>query len=50
MKGTIAILGCLIAAYAAPLFANEVPLILVETIQLPAVPVVWDMMRQTGDT
>ncbi len=35
MKGTIVILGCLLAAYAAPLFANEVPLILEETIQLP---------------
>lgn len=45
MKGTIAILGCLLAAYAAPLFANEVPLILEETIQLPVVPEAWDIMQ-----
>ena|GEM_PF-1754555 len=44
MKGTIAILGCLIAAYAAPLFANEVPLILDETIQLPVATGIWDVM------
>jgi len=43
VKGTIAILGCLIAAYAAPLFANEVPLILEETIQLPWIPEAWDV-------
>ena len=49
MKGTIAILGCLLAAYAAPLFANEVPLILEETIQLPVIPDVWDVAK-TGDT
>lgn len=49
MKGTIAILGCLFAAYAAPLFANEVPLILEETIQLPEVPDVWDVALINGN-
>ena len=43
MKGTIVILGCLFAAYAAPLFANEVPLILEETIQLPLATTIWDV-------
>ncbi len=44
MKGTIVILGCLFAAYAAPLFANEVPLILDETIQLPVATGIWDVV------
>jgi len=43
MKGTLAILGLLVAAYAAPLFANEVPLILEETIQLPGGTRNWDV-------
>lgn len=43
MKGTLAILGMLVAAYAAPLFGNEVPLILEETIQMPVVPEAWDV-------
>jgi hypothetical protein len=43
MKGMFAILGCLFAAYAAPLFGNEVPLILEETIQLPVVTPYWDV-------
>ena len=45
MKGMFAILGCLFAAYAAPLFGNEVPLVLEETIQLPVVPEVWDVAQ-----
>ncbi|MBK6767300.1 MAG: hypothetical protein IPG71_13700 [bacterium] len=48
MKGTFAFLGMLCAAYAAPLFGNEVPLILDETIQLPVVPECWDVAK-TGD-
>ncbi|MBK6909333.1 MAG: hypothetical protein IPH10_00120 [bacterium] len=43
MKGTLAILGMLVAAYAAPLFGNEVPLILEETIQMPVLPKCWDV-------
>ncbi len=44
MKGMCAILGCSFAAYAAPLFANEVPLVLEETIQLPTATPYWDVM------
>jgi len=50
VKGTIAILGCLIAAYAGPLFANEVPLILEETIQLPEATARWDVAPTWGGT
>ncbi|MCB9365817.1 MAG: T9SS type A sorting domain-containing protein [Calditrichaeota bacterium] len=48
MKGMFAILGCLLAAYAAPLFGNEVPLILEETIQLPNVPWSWDVASDSN--
>ncbi len=48
MKGYLVILGCLFAAYAAPLFANEVPLILEETIQLPVATGYWDVAPTWG--